>query len=82
MGGCGTASAQLSHGIPPEDRRNPLTRPTSAVLTLEGMDDDAASNRCPQCDRELEVLPVASDHHLAMEVSCPEHGAVAVLEPF
>jgi uncharacterized radical SAM superfamily Fe-S cluster-containing enzyme len=45
------------------------------------MDDDAAS-RCPDCDTELEALPVAADHHLAMGLRCPQHGAVAVLEPF
>jgi len=46
------------------------------------MDDDAVGSRCPECNSELDALPVAADHHLAMGLLCPVHGSVAVLEPF
>ncbi|MFD1713180.1 hypothetical protein ACFSBZ_01740 [Amnibacterium flavum] len=45
------------------------------------MVDDAAE-RCPDCQSELDAQPVSSNHHLAMELRCPEHGAVYMLEPF
>ena len=45
------------------------------------MDDDAAE-RCPDCQAELDAQPVSSGHHLAIGLSCPEHGTVVMLEPF
>jgi uncharacterized radical SAM superfamily Fe-S cluster-containing enzyme len=45
------------------------------------MDDDVV-DRCPRCEAELEARPASADHHLVMALQCPEHGEVAVLEPF
>lgn len=41
-----------------------------------------AGPRCPECGLELEPELVASDRHLVVAFICPDHGPVAVADPF
>lgn len=38
--------------------------------------------RCPACGRELDAESVGSSAGLAVAYSCPEHGAVSLVDPF